>query len=142
MHAFLDVPLLLWSQIPFNLSSLEYIFLNYMKNYALLYHSVHCSINPSKKTPPLFHHSHRLKKQIFQWIPKIIKFFILNSSNVLKVIQFLVEIYQFEFLVMTEKNIFVYKLFWLLNISEFSSCKNCTPLPSKWSPALSHQPPL
>ena len=37
---------------------------------------------------------------------------------------------QFEFLVMTEKNIFAYKLFLTLNISDFDLflCENCNPL--------------
>ena len=35
--------------------------------------------------------------------------------------------FQFEFLVMTEKNIFAYKLFLSLNISDFNFflCENC-----------------
>ena len=44
----------------------------------------------------------------------------LKPSNVLKVIKFLGEISQFEFLIMTEKNIFAYKLFSSLNISDFN----------------------
>ena len=44
----------------------------------------------------------------------------LTLSYPLKVTKFLVKISQFEFLVMTEKNIFVYKIFLLLNISDFS----------------------
>ena len=52
---------------------------------------------------------------------------------------------QFEFLVMAEKNIFVYKPFLSLNISDFSLflCKNCNRPPlSKRSPPLfpSHPP--
>ena len=42
----------------------------------------------------------------------------LTTSYLLKVTKFLVKISQFEFLVMTGKNIFVYKLFLLLNISD------------------------
>ena len=45
----------------------------------------------------------------------------LNPFYLLKITKFLVKISQFEFLVMTEKNIFVYKLFLSLNISDFSS---------------------
>ena len=60
------------------------------------------------------------KNWILQWIPKILKFFTLNPSNLLKVTKFLVKISQFEFFVMTEKNIFVYQLFLSLNISDFS----------------------
>ena len=41
-------------------------------------------------------------------------------SYLLKGIELFVKISQFEFLVMTEKNIFVYELFLSLNISDFS----------------------
>ena len=41
-------------------------------------------------------------------------------SHLLKVTKLLGEISQFEFLVMTEKNIFAYKLFLSLNISDFN----------------------
>ena len=44
----------------------------------------------------------------------------LTPSHLLKVTKFLVKISQFIFLVMTEKNIFVYKLFLSLDISDFS----------------------
>ena len=47
--------------------------------------------------------------------PQNIKVF----AYLLKVTKFLGKISQFEFLVMTEKNIFVYKLFLPLNISDF-----------------------
>ena len=53
--------------------------------------------------------------------PKILKFFIL------KVTKFIGKISQFEFLVITKKYIFAYKLFLSLNISDFSLCDNCTP---------------
>ena len=43
----------------------------------------------------------------------------LIPSHHLKVTKFLVKICQFKFLVMTEKNIFVYKHFLSLNISDF-----------------------
>ena len=49
----------------------------------------------------------------------------------------------FKFLVMTEKNIFVYKLFLSLNISDFSLMfyvKTATP-PEKGQLPLSQQPP-
>ena len=49
-------------------------------------------------------------------IGKLSTFFILNTIVSLKL---LFEISQFEFLVMTEKNTFVYKLFLLLSISDF-----------------------
>ena len=42
-----------------------------------------------------------------------------NPSYLLKVTKFLVKISQCKFLVMTEKNIFVYKPFLSLNISDF-----------------------
>ena len=53
----------------------------------------------------------------------------LTSSYLLKVTKFLVEISQFQFLVMTEKNIFAHKLFLQLNISDFDLflCENCNP---------------
>ena len=41
-------------------------------------------------------------------------------SYILKVTKFLVKISQFEFSVMTKKNIFVYNLFLSLNVSGFS----------------------
>ena len=52
----------------------------------------------------------------------------LTPSYLLKVNKSLVKTSQFKFLVMTKKNIFVYKRFLLLNISDFSYflCKNCT----------------
>ena len=58
------------------------------------------------------------KHRIFQWTPKILHLFILNPrSCLLKVTKFLVKISQFELLVLTEKNIFGYKLFLSLSIS-------------------------
>ena len=61
------------------------------------------------------------KSQIFQWTPKILKFFILNTIlSFLKVTKFLGNISQFKFLVMKEKNIFACKLFLSLNISDFN----------------------
>ena len=44
----------------------------------------------------------------------------LTPSYFIKVTKFLVKIFQFHFLVMAEKNIFVYKLVLSLNISDFS----------------------
>ena len=47
----------------------------------------------------------------------------------LKVTKFLSKISKFEFLVITKKNIFAYKLFLSLNISNFNwLCNNCNPL--------------
>ena len=55
------------------------------------------------------------KRQVFQWTPKILKFFIL-----LKVNKLLLKMSQFEFLVMIEKKIFTYKVFLSLNILDFN----------------------
>ena len=64
--------------------------------------------------------------------PQIFKSFSsLIPSYILKITKFLGEISQFEFLVMTKKNIFAYKLFLLLNISHFNFfcvCENGNPL--------------
>ena len=64
-------------------------------------------------TPPL-------KVGFFNERPKYQSVSSLTPSYLLKVTNFLVKISQFEFLVITEKNIFVYKLFMSLNISDFS----------------------
>ena len=56
----------------------------------------------------------------FYLLPKILQFFILNTIYLLKVTTFLGKISQFEFLVMTEKNICAYKLFLSLNILDFN----------------------
>ena len=102
------------------------------------FHSVHWVINPFfspslplnmqtiHQPPPLFRQfplyvgfswtPPRPKNWIFQWIPIILKFFILyNPISLFK------RTFQFKFLVLTEKNFFVYWLFLLLNISDFSS---------------------
>ena len=50
------------------------------------------------------------------------KFSPLTPSYLLKVTKLLLKISQFEFLVMTEKNIFVYKLFLSSNASDFRGC--------------------
>ena len=65
-------------------------------------------------------------------------------SYLLKVTKFLGKISQFEFLVMTKKNIFAYKLFLSLSISDFNLCDNCTPpLPSeKNHPLFPYNSPL
>ena len=81
---------------------------------------------------------------IFQWTSKILQFFILNTIYLLKLTKFWGKISQFEFIVMTEKNIFAYKHFFLLNISDFNTflCENYNPLPEKCHPLLSLQNPL
>ena len=81
------------------------------------------------------------KNRVFQWTLIIFKFFILTPSHLLKVTKFLVKISQFKFLLMTEKNIFVGKLFLSLNISDFSLCKNCTST-EKFTPFFPRNPPL
>ena len=50
----------------------------------------------------------------------MIIYIIFNPIQVLKVSKFFVKISKFKFLVMAEKNIFVYKHFLSLNISDFS----------------------
>ena len=82
--------------------------------------SANCPIPLFRQSPSIsvFYELHPLK--ILQWMPKILKFFILNLILSFKSKKFLVKISQFGFLVMTEKNTFVYKLFLSLNISDFS----------------------
>ena len=91
--------------------------------------SVHWGINPpAPPTPPpppppifcFFVKPSPPKNGIFQWAPIIFKCLSLTPSHLLKVTKFLVRFSQFKFLVMTKKNIFVYKLFLYLNISDFS----------------------
>ena len=65
-------------------------------------------------------------------VPNIKFFSSLTSFYLLKLTKFLVKIFQFEFLVMIKKNIFVYKPFLLLNISDLSLFffkKKLQPLP-------------
>ena len=61
-----------------------------------------------------------LKVVFFSEPPKYSRFSSLTPSYLLKVTKFLVNISWFEFLFMTDKNIFAYKLFWSLNISDFN----------------------
>ena len=71
------------------------------------------------------------------------RFSSLIPSYLLKVTKFLGEISQFEFLVMTEKNIFSYKLSLSLNISDLNLfCENCTlpPPPEKLTPSFPATP--
>ena len=98
---------------------------------------------PSKTPPFSFLPSSPLKSancpcSLFRQSPLYIGF----SWTPLKVTKFLVKICQFEFLVMTEKNIFVYNFFLSLNISDFSGvfCKIATPW--KRLAPLFQQPPL
>ena len=76
-----------------------------------------------RQSPPLywFFVNPPLNSWIFSVNPQSIKSFSsLIPSYLLKVPKFLSKISQFEFLVMTEKNIFAYKLFLSLNISDFN----------------------
>ena len=86
---------------------------------------------PFLSSPPsiLVFREPSLKVGFFYKPPKYQSFSSLTPSYLLKVTKFLVEISQFEFLVMTEKNIFAYKLFLSLNISDFNLflCENCNP---------------
>ena len=68
-------------------------------------------------------------------------------SYILKVTKFLGKISEFEFLVITKKNIFAYKLFLSSNISDFNLlCDSCTPPPSpppkKVTPLFPSNPPV
>ena len=111
-----------------------------------VFHSVYWGINlPSKTLPPLscqapvksakcpslpflgnsplyigFFMTPALKIQLFSELQKYSSFSSLIQSYIPFKNKFLVEIFYFEFLVMTEKNIFVYKFFLLLNLSNFS----------------------
>ena len=130
-----------------------------LKRYLLAGHSVHWGINPppSKTPPPFFLPSPYLKlancpsprpfldnspsilvfvnsplppkSQIFQWAPKILMFFILNPSYFLKVTKFLVKMSQFEFLVMTEKNVLLINFFCheIFQIWIYFLWENCNP---------------
>ena len=107
----------------------------------------HWSLKPPQKHHPLFlptslklskapflgnsphilvFREHQPKNWIFQWTAMILKFL----TDLLKVNKFLVKISQCKLLIMTEKNIVVYKIFLLWNISDlgYFSCKNCNPL--------------
>ena len=83
-----------------------------------------------------------LKVGFFSEPPKYWPFSSLAPSYLLKVTKFFVKISQFEFLVMTEKNIFVYKLFchWIFQILIYFYVKIATPL-KKVTPFL-RNPPL
>ena len=72
------------------------------------------------------------KHRIFQWTSKILQLFILNPRYyLLKVTKFIVKIYQFELLVLTEKNTFGYKIFFVIKyffqVLVYFFCKNYTP---------------
>ena len=92
----------------------------------------------------VFHEPVPLKVVFFSEPPKYSRFSSLTPSYLLKVIKFLVKISWFEFLFMTEKNIFAYKRFWSWNISDFNlfyvKVTTLHPL-KKVIPLLSQQPP-
>ena len=111
-------------------------------------------LNQQTVQAPLFRQSslyigfsrHPPKKSDLSVNPQNIKVFSsLIPSCLLKVTKSLGKISQFELLIMTEKDIFAYKLFLSLNISDFNLFlwENCIPPPpwKKLSP-LSQQPPL
>ena len=82
--------------------------------------SVHWSINPSQKHHHSFFFAELALKSANCSSPpfQAISLLYMNPiPHILKVTKFLVKISQFKFLVMKEKNIFVYKLFVSLNIS-------------------------
>ena len=86
--------------------------------------SANCPSTPFLDNPPppppsvsVFHELPPLKVEFVNGHPKYQNFSSLTQSYLLIVTKFLVKITQFEFLVMTEKNIFVYKLYLSLNIS-------------------------
>ena len=74
----------------------------------------------------------------------ILKFFIFSTIYLLKITKFFVKIPHFEFLVVTEKNIFVYKPFLTLNfqILIYFLCENCSPPPGKSNPLFPSNPTL
>ena len=93
--------------------------------------------------PPLYiGFSGTLPKSVFFFSEpkKYQSFSSLTRSYLLKVTKFFIEIFQFEFLVMTEKHFFAHKLFLPLDISDFDLflCKNSNPFWIK-SPPLSQQ---
>ena len=121
-----------------------------------LLHSVHCGINPLFLTkpplksancpsPPFL--SNPSYVSVFReppknlWTPKILQFFILHPILSFKSNE-LVKTSQFEFLVMTEQNLLVYKLFFALNIPNLSFFMSKFQPPWKRSPLLPQQPLL
>ena len=95
------------------------------KFYKFLVHEIKKLVNHEPLIPTLYYEN----------------FSSLTLSHLLKVTKFLVKVSQIKVLVMTEKNIFVYKLFLSLNISNFSYvlCKNCNP-PEKDHPLFPSNP--
>ena len=81
-----------------------------------------CPSPPFLGNPPLYigFRDPPLKVGFFGESPKYLSFSSFTSSYFLKVTKFLGNMSQFEFLVMTEKNIFYYRLFLSLNILDFN----------------------
>ena len=81
------------------------------------------------------------QKSNFSGKPHNIKNFSpLNPSHFLKVTKALIKIYQFKFLVMTEKTIFVYKLFLSLNTADLIFYVKTTITPEKVHPIFPSNP--
>ena len=104
-----------------------------------------------RRFPPQywFFHDPPRKNRIFQWNPKIFpkvsknipkSFSSLTPSYLSKITKFLVKVSQSEFFVMTEKNIFVSKLFLSLNFQIFIFYVKITTLPRKDHPLFSTKP--
>ena len=95
-------------------------------------------VNRPPPPPPPKKKKKKEKKLDVSVNPKNISLSFLTPSYLLIVTKFLVKNVQFEFLVIIEKNIFVYKCFLSLNISDFSLffVKIATPL-GKSHPPLS-----
>ena len=93
--------------------------------------SANCPSPHFRQSTPLywFFVNTPLKVRFSSEPPKYYSFSSLIPSYLLKVTKFLGKISQFEFFVMTEKNIFAYKLFLSLNVSDFNLflCENCNP---------------
>ena len=81
-------------------------------------------LGDSPSCPPPLSTPTKKKNRIFQWTPIILKKSLLTLSHLLKVTKFLVEIFQFKFLVMTEI-FFCHEMFQILI---YFSCKNCNPM--------------
>ena len=84
-------------------------------------------LNLHTAKPPFVFREIPLKTLISQWTPIVLKFFILNPVDILKVAKLLVKISQFNLLVITQKNNFLINFFflWIFQILVYFLCKNC-----------------